>query len=235
MGSRADINSANALSTLPLFPPIEERPTQSVSPSVAVVSNCIKNLPYQLSTLPDLQTILADLRCLSSVFPRGDQRLSWQTNSMWYADILYNCKRSLIFLSHSTPQSLDEKVSFACSHAAAILIEICFRGVSINARIVDTLLGRLKSALGSLFADQEWAEGSSGEGEKTKIAFWAVCVGGIAAVKRSEGAWSVEHATSLADLLNVGSWKDAESILQSVLWHSGWGLPHSAFWRVLEG
>jgi hypothetical protein len=154
---------------------------------------------------------------------------------MWYADILYNCKRSLIFLSHSTPQSLDEKLNFACSHAAAILVEICFRGVSINARIVDTLLSRLKSALESLFADQEWAEDSSDEGKKTKIVFWAVCVGGIAAVKRSEGVWFVERATGLADSLNVGSWKDAESVLQSVLWHSDWGLPHGAFWRALEG
>ena len=152
---------------------------------------------------------------------------------MWYADVLYNCKRSLVFLSHSAPQSLMERINIACSHAAAILVEICFRGVGINARIVDTLLGRLENSLKSLFAERQWAEGSSGEDAKRKMVFWAVCVGGVAAVRRAEVAWFVARVTDLARSLNVKSWKEAENILESVLWHSDWGLPHEAFWMIL--
>jgi hypothetical protein len=108
--------------------------------------------------------------------------------------------------------------------------------VGINARIVDTLLGRLKNALEHLFADPEWSLGDySDEDGHGKMVFWACFVGGIAAMRRSEGAWFVEHATSMAVSWNVANWKDSESILESVLWHSDWGLSHEAFWRTLEG
>lgn len=116
------------------------------------------------------------------------------------------------------------------SHAAAILVEVCFRGVGINARIVDTLLARLKGSLDVAFLD-EWI---LGEYAKARELFWALCVGGIAAVRRPEGSWFVKHATRLAGELNVGCWRDAENILESVLWHSDWGLPHEAFWVALN-
>ena len=122
----------------------------------------------------------------------------------------------------------------ACSHAAAILVEVCFRGVGINAGIVDTLLVRLKGALELALNDEWWRLRENGDGKRRTL-FWAFCIGGIAAVRRSEGAWFVAQTARFAGLLNVSVWKEAENILEGVLWHSVWSLPYKAFWNDVNG
>ena len=60
--------------------------------------------------------------------------------------------------------------------------------------------------------------------------FWAVCVGGVAAMRRYEQEWYVVQAASFFGPLKLRIEMDMERTLENILWHDCWDLPLHEFW-----
>ena len=104
-----------------------------------------------------------------------------------------------MFISHGTgDDQIQRDAGYA--HAALMLIEICFRATPIIGGIIDTLVARLQASMEQVL--DSFSYGSI-DRANAKSTFWALCVGGIAAVNRPERAWFMSAVVPFCVLLDL--------------------------------
>ncbi|OCL05404.1 hypothetical protein AOQ84DRAFT_379623 [Glonium stellatum] len=223
----ADINSAAALGSSPMFPPLQ-RPniTALLGAFTAFTGRHMDLEPFS----QDVSYVFTDLRRLSHILASNNTTELKRLDSLKYSDWLYCVKRVLIDLSNCGGGT-EKQVISCISIAALILVEVCLRGISLNSRIIDRLVTREKTVLEQLCADAPIA---STDTATRIILLWAHFVCGTAATTRAEYPWYVGRVVKLCDLLDLHSWEDLEAILEDVWWHSTWGLPYVALWGEIE-
>ena len=225
--NRADINSAAALGSSPMLPPVQ-RPDVSLllGPFTAFTGRHMDLEPLG----KDVSDIFTDLRELSHILTSSNTAELKQLDSLQYSDWLYCVKRALIDLSNCKGNA--EKQILPCiSIAALILVEVCLRGISLNSRIIDRLVTRGKTTLEVLSAGMSITPTDTAT---RIIMLWVLFVCGAAATTRAEYPWYVCRVVEICDLLDLHKWEDVEVILEDVWWHSTWILPYVALWGEME-
>jgi hypothetical protein len=155
-----------------------------------------------------------------------------------YSDILYHCKRVLLFISLSNESHEEQSfVKRALADAALLLTEIWGRGTRVNATIVDTGFARLKISLWNIYSKRMLSPDSVGdsgsEREWESGVFWATFVGLVIAHGREEKPWLLRQISQLSRRLGIETWKDVEETLGTFLWCGIWEAKGRGCWEEI--
>lgn len=184
----------------------------------------IRQNSLQESEMLDFREVLNSLRYLQGV-------TAGASGSLVYSDQLYSCKRALILLGQRPAGGRGTKVMVACCNAALILLELYYRGVRINSRLLGTSISRLQNSLQVIPLNDELISGNT---EMGRLLFWAIFVGGGVSIRRLEHTWFLSEMALIRFKRKINSWADTESILQSVLWHRSWSQPYCNLWGTIS-
>jgi len=249
----ADLNSANALSTAPRFPPLSDshnlRTDQfnidpiafqlyttpaSTSPTSTTATTkpdfCIPIPNYsnvQVLT-PKLAYCFLTLRQLSRLLNISGPKAVIRMDHTWYSDMAYTLQRRLMSLS-SPNLPLSSGIERPCCLAALIYLECCIREIHPRSRIVETLVKDLKAALLKF-------KGRASRG-MSNLVFWALAVGTAVSASGEPGlhTWFVVQLRALGRFLGVRGWEGARGILQGILWPERESeLTRSLVWSEVE-
>ena len=219
---RADIQSANALSTIPRLPSLEallEEISIGDEASDPQGSGSLYNFPSTWNQdKPQVQSYaqILDIRVVEQLSKL--QRLSWYLRSnqtsfepkssyLWLSDTVYSVQRAFMLLSdefRDTP-GLDQ----SCCIAGLIYVECFLQHVNPNAKILEMLNQRLQASIvrcKSAF-EYERREGRS------RLLLWNLFVG---AVSSKHVDWYILELASLIPSIDMPRWEGVEGILTDI-------------------
>ncbi|KAH8800257.1 fungal-specific transcription factor domain-containing protein [Xylogone sp. PMI_703] len=198
----ADINSANALSTLPRFPLIDILQNDPMSESAIQVSK-----PY-LSNLDErLKDLFADIQSLSRLL---EDKNASELDQLSSTNTVYLTKRRLIYALASSTDYFDHlKLEQTCCLAGLIFIECFLCRTSPNSVIIRRLVEKLENAIAEQLPSTGGPRSHNGS---TKFLLWSVCVGAIAAA--SNRRWFIERI--VANNFMKQDWGEVKETLQQI-------------------
>jgi hypothetical protein len=177
----------------------------------------------------DVSDAFVDLRRLVRILNSSSHIQRQEMENIWYSDMVYSLKRRLVSLSNAVGNRRTQTthIEVPCCTAALILIEVCFRGIGLDSRIIGRFVTRQRTLMEPLLADVSLILTSPA---KVRALLWALCISGIAAEKRPERQWFVTQLVWFCSLLEINHWRDMEAVLNDVLWQPGWELPYTVLW-----
>lgn len=240
--NRADINSASVLSDDPILPPIES-PNRHLllghfSPILKPASLSKDNSTYGHNSefgdhldvwREEVSNLFVELRHLADIFASDHYLKLPEMDRILYSDWVYSVKRRLLSLSKISEDNVttNKQVEAACCTTALIVVEVCFRGIRPDSRVVQGFVTRQLALIQVILRDISFIMASP---SAAKALLWALFVSGCASQRSEERHWFVTQLAWFCWLLDLDSWQDVEPVLSGVLWHSGWDIPYRAFW-----
>jgi hypothetical protein len=215
------------------------------SAALNLVTDAEAKIPYSFYAKPaaftdglktwrkDVSGTFAELRHLARFLNSRSSVQLREMDSTLYSDWVYSIKRRLLSLSNTAVDQLTRtaQIETSCCIAALILVEICFRGIRINARIIERFVTRQRCLIEPVLSDVSFFLANPA---LARALLWALCISGTAAEKRQERQWFVSQLVWLCWLLNINHWKDMEAVLEGILWQPGWEIPYMALWEEVK-
>jgi hypothetical protein len=181
----------------------------------------------------DVYDVFVDLRRLARILNSSSYIQRQEMDNIWYSDMVYSMKRKLVSLSNAVGDRRTQTtpIEAPCCTAALILIEVCFRGIGLDSRIIQIFVTRQRTLMEPLLADVSLILTSPA---KARALLWALCISGTAAERRPERQWFVTQLVWLCSLLEINHWRDMEAVLNDVLWQPGWEIPYTVLWDEVK-
>jgi hypothetical protein len=255
----ADLNSANALSTAPCFPPLSDshnlRADQfAIDPIALQLYTTLVSTSSTSSTATTTSTTYDSATSDTPIPSHNDvqvlaPKLAYCFLTLRQLSRLLNISgpKAIIRMDHTwysdmaytlqrrlmslsnTFAAYPLRIEQPCCLAALIYLECCIREIHPRSRIVETLVKDLKASLLKL-------KGLASKG-MSNLVFWALAVG-VAVSGRGElgeHAWFLAQLGALCGFLGVRGWEGARGVLQGILWPERESeLTRSLVWSEVE-
>jgi hypothetical protein len=224
--SRADIQSANALSTIPKLPSIEvllgetSLADDTLDPSGDYSHSSFASVWAQESRRGPSYSDILDKRIVNQIakLQRLSSRLdSNQTDSggdsahLWLGDALYSVLRELMLLADEFKNTPG--LGQACCIAGIIYVECFLRNENPKTKILEMLNARLQR---SMLKFKE-AFGIGADERESRLLLWSLFVG---AVSSKHFDWYIQALASLPRSTEILGWNSVDSNLKDIAFPS---------------
>ncbi|KAK9364507.1 hypothetical protein V1509DRAFT_613407 [Lipomyces kononenkoae] len=201
----ADVDSANALSTLPRFPLIGILQGDPMSESTIQVPKPYLKRPDELDEC--LMKVFADIQHLSRLL---EMEYTSELDQLLSTDSVCLVERRLIYIIATTTDSHHSKVERTCCLAGLIFIKCFLCRVSPNYAIIRRLIEKLAASIDGQLPSSRGYKPYSGS---TEFVVWSVFVGAVAA-DSNRRRWFIERLVT-NDLMKQ-DWGEVKAALQQI-------------------